>query len=80
MVKLHARPTMLLKQAGGNIVPAFGFEDLINETLDHWDDTVLKRTTYLARVKNTTEQDLLYKRRVSIGWIGKVLLQNKICV
>ena len=72
VVKLHARPTMLLKQAGGNVVPAFGFEDLMTETLDIYATTVDKRDSYLARVKNTTEEDLLYKRKISIGWIGTV--------
>ena len=68
---------MLLKQAGGNVVPAFGFEDLMTETLDIYATTVDKRDSYLARVKNTTEEDLLYKRKISIGWIGTILLQTK---
>lgn len=71
---------MLLKQAGGNIVPAFGFEELIKETLDHYSDTVSKRTSYLERVKNTTEADILYKRKISIGWIGMALQDFRLAV
>ncbi|KAL6042257.1 DUF697 domain-containing protein [Balamuthia mandrillaris] len=69
IIKLHARPTMLLEQAGGAVVPSFGLPELIEETVDLLADSESKRTTYLACVKETAEADLIRKQRISLGWI-----------
>eukprot|EP00005_Dracoamoeba_jomungandri_P014612 CAMPEP_0174277084 /NCGR_PEP_ID=MMETSP0439-20130205/60734_1 /TAXON_ID=0 /ORGANISM="Stereomyxa ramosa, Strain Chinc5" /LENGTH=750 /DNA_ID=CAMNT_0015369367 /DNA_START=12 /DNA_END=2265 /DNA_ORIENTATION=- len=70
VVKVHARPTKMLEEAGGNIVPAFGLTEIMQESVDLYSSTIAKRDLYLALVASTTEEDLIRKKRMSIGWIA----------
>lgn len=70
IVKVHARPTMLLQQAGGSVIPAFGLDDLLRESVGLHLVTLEKRLAYLSRVRQTAEDDIIHKRKLSIGVIA----------
>jgi uncharacterized protein (DUF697 family) len=69
IVKVHARPTMMLEQAGGSVIPAFGLDELMRESVALHFTALEKRLAYLDRVKNTAEADILYKKKLGIGVI-----------